>query len=276
MTTHCELVNTYEILEHIMGISGLHPHSLNTIKALRLKLVQQVSNHPGLADGIVLDLGCGSGAGTSELAYMFENGQRVIGLDINEHAIDAAKSLYANQKNLSFFHGDISQFLKQHHDLKISGAISISVSMFLANIQELYSLINSALMDGGVFIDAPFMFKQSEQGYPDHFRQNTYAVCGCNMQMQNLGQIKSLLHSAGFSSLQCHEHEFDLMRLKVLFADYSPGYLLRNFCKNVISPPEYFGSVSSWYLFFRTMKIFLFFLRNRDKYASGEFVAVKT
>lgn len=275
MKSKCELVNTYEILEHVMGIGGLHPHRLDTIKDIRIKLVQHINSNAALAEGIVLDLGCGSGAGTFELATMLKGNQRVIGLDINAHAIESAKSIYANQKNLSFFHGDIKKFLIDNPDLKISGAICISVSMFLDDIKEFYHHLYCALNDGGIFIDAPFMFRNINTDLPEKFRRNTYAVCGCNMQMLNLDQIRTLLNSAGFSNVQCLEHDFDLMKLSVLFSDYSPRFLLSNFFRNVFSPPKYFGNISSRYIFTRTLKVFIFFLMNRHKYASGEFVAYK-
>ena len=40
----CELVNTYEALEHIMGINGLHPHSLSTIDRLHSKVNKHTRN----------------------------------------------------------------------------------------------------------------------------------------------------------------------------------------------------------------------------------------
>jgi hypothetical protein len=66
------------------------------------------------------------------------------------------------------------------------------------------------------------------------------------------------------------------MKLKVLFDDYPAHYLVGNFFKNVMSPPAHFGVITSRYLFSRTLKIFIFFFKNRHRYASGEFVAVKS
>ena len=51
-TGTCELVNTYEILEHVMGISGLHPHSLTTIDMLHKKL----ADHTVGKEGVVVDM----------------------------------------------------------------------------------------------------------------------------------------------------------------------------------------------------------------------------
>lgn len=275
MSARCEVVNTYEVLEHVMGISGLHPHRLAAIKNMRLKLVQHVSSVASLSEGVVLDIGCGSGAGTHELALMFQGGQRVIGIDINKHAIDSAKKLYGSQTNLSFYHGDLKGLLSEHPDFKMSAAICISVSMFIHDVNEFYKHIFHSLTDGGLFIDAPFMFRDTEHSISDDFHRRTYAVCGCNMSMLKLPQLKSLFHHAGFSNVDCVEHDFDLMKLPVLFGDYPAPYLIGNFFRNVISPPAHFGKISSRYLFNRTLKIFVFFLKNRHKYSAGEFVVTK-
>jgi len=275
MPASCELVNTYEVLEHVMGIKGLHPHRRNTIRDMRLKLVRHVNNAVSLADGVVLDIGCGSGAGASELAEMFTNGQRVIGLDINGSAIVNARRLYGALPNLSFYHGDVKALLADNPDLKISAAICVSVSMFIHDLGEFYKHTYHSLLEGGMFIDAPFMFRSLDEPLSDDFRSRTYAVCGCNMKMFQLHHLKATFQKAGFSHVDCVEHDFDLMKLPVLFEDYPARLLAGNFFKNIMSPPAHFGKISSRYLFIRTVKIFLFFLKNRHRYAGGEFVAVK-
>lgn len=275
MSGNCELVNTYEVLEHVMGIKGLHPHRLDTIREMREKLVRHVNNNRSLAEGVVLDIGCGSGAGTCELAAMLGNDQKVMGIDINGLAIDNARKSYGRHSNLDFYHGDLGSFLAERPDLRISAVICISVSMFINNVREFYRDIYQLLLDGGLFIDAPFMFRSETDSVSEEFRYRTYAVCGCNMKMFQLHQLKSMFHDTGFSEVGCIEHDFDLMKMPVLFRDYPAAYLFRNFFRNIVSPPGYFGSISSRYLFMRTLKIFLFFLMNRDRYASGEFILVK-
>lgn len=276
MSTYCETVNTYEVLEHVMGISGLHPHRLDTVRKMREKIVTHVSNTSLLSEGVILDIGCGSGAGTYELAKLFQDGQRVIGIDINIRAIETAKKLYNAQSNLSFYHGDLKGLLEEHPDFRMSAAICISVSMFIQDISEFYQHVYHSLTEGGLFIDAPFLFRDIKISNFDKFKQSTYAVCGCNMTMQKLPQLEATFLNAGFSNIVSLEHDFDLMKLPVLFSDYPGLYLIHNFFKNVISPPAHFGAISSRYLLTRTLKIFIFFLSNRYKYSAGEFMAVKS
>ncbi len=275
MKASCELVNTYQVLEHVMGINGLHPHRLDTIREMRLKLIQHVSSHAGLSDGVVLDIGCGSGAGTNDLAGMAGAGQYVIGIDIDSTAIRNARKQYGNIRNLSFFQGDLASFLVAHPHTRISAAICISVSMFIQDVGDFYKQVHGALLPGGMFIDAPFLFNDLEMDVAEDFRLDTYAVCGCNMKMFQVRQLRGKLLEAGFSVIDCVEHDFDLMKLRVLFDDYPAHYLVRNFLKNVLSPPPHFRGISSRYLFLRTLKIFYFFLKHRHKYASGELVVLK-
>ena len=276
MTARCEIVNTYQVLEHVMGISGLHPHRLSTVRKMREKLVMHVTHNHMLGGGFVLDIGCGSGAGAWELAGMFGNGQRVIGIDIDKTAIEKARQLYSNQSNLSFFHGDLPTLIEKLPEIDITSAICISVSMFIQDVGQFYKHMHAVLHDGGMFIDAPFMFGSQTRSLPEKLRYRTYSVCGCNMKMFQSHQLKLAIRDAGFEQVDCVEHDFDLMKLKVLFADYKLSYLMRNFVRNVISPPAHFGKISSLYLLVRTLKIFYFFLANRRKYSSGELVAVKS
>lgn len=275
MSDRCEVVNTYQVLEHVMGIHGLHPHRLDTVRHMRDRLVRHVNGRPALDQGVVLDIGCGSGAGTRELAEMFGDNRRVVGIDINKEAIDKAAQLHGDMPNLSFYHGNLQKFSAANPEIGIAGAISVSVSMFILDVADFYRHLHACLLDGGMFVDAPFMFRNMRGAVPEAFCAQTYSVCGCSMKMFQLDQLLSLLRQAGFSSVDCAEHDFDLMKLPVLFHDYPASYLVGNFLRNVMSPPACIGNVSSRYLLSRTMKIFIFFLRNRAHYASGEFVAVK-
>lgn len=275
MSNDCQLVNTYQVLEHVMGIHGLHPHRLDTVRAMRRKLARHLADRPALCDGVVLDIGCGSGAGTAELATLLGARRPVVGIDINGQAIGTARRLHADVPNLAFHHGDLDRFVAGHPALPIAGAICISTSMFIADLAGFYRRLHATLLDGGIFIDAPFMFRGTRHALSDAFRRRTYGVCGCDMNMFEAHQLQALLLDAGFASVESVEHAFDLMKLPVLFQDYPAPYLVRNFLRNVASPPAGIGKVSSRYLLARTLAIFRFFLRYRSRYASGEFVAVK-
>ena len=275
MTNICEVVNTYEILEHIMGIKGLHPHRLATVDAMRKKIADHVANNMKYSQGVVLDIGCGTGHGTLDLARMLGNKFHVIGIDIKKDAIESARQIQ-NAKNVSFFHGDLSNFLSVHNNHNIVGVISISVSMFIPNVLDFYRKIFDALIPGGIFIDAPFTFQECAHEIPDNIKSRTYEMCGCNMKMYKVSELKSTLKESGFHNIESASHKFDLMNMSFLIKDYPLKYLLGNFLKNVIKPPIKLNSVSSKYLFKRTINIFWYFLINKNLYAGGELIVIKT
>ncbi|MCW9031644.1 MAG: class I SAM-dependent methyltransferase [Gammaproteobacteria bacterium] len=275
MNTHssasCELVNTYEVLEHVMGINGLHPHSLDSINTL----FQKISDHTKNKKGIVLDVGCGSAYGTYKLSCMLEPDVSVIGIDINKKSISYAQSRYANKNNLSFYVGTLEQFNNEHPGLNIIGILSVSVSMFFLDTQHFYQTANKMLSYGGIFVDAPFVFSSDKNKLKDSFKDKTYQICGCNMQMHTTTELSQFMQTADFNQLDVNENEFELMNMRKLFRDYSAGYLLAKFIKNTLSPPPTFINHSSWYIFKRTLNIFGFFIKNRNKYGATILIGIK-
>lgn len=267
----CELVNTYEALEHIMGINGLHPHSLSTIERLHNKVIKHTSNR----EGIILDIGCGSAYGTYNLSQLLPPGVSIVGIDINKTAIDKARQLFKKQKNISFFHGSLEEFYDSHRQQNIIGIISVSVSMFLCCTRSYYQTAYKMLEEGGIFIDAPFVFKSFNSQLTDQFKYNTYQACGCSMTMHTTDELEDFMNHANFRRIICNEREFELMNLSILFQDYSPSYLFTQFISNVCKPPAPLEHNSSWYLLRRTLGIFSFFLRNRTKFGATEIVGIK-
>ena len=273
--TKCELLNTYEILEHVMGMKGLHPHCIESINKLRSRLARHVEQNISHSSGVVLDIGCGSGAGTADLARLIPS-IRVIGLDINRSAIETGSMEHAAVPNLEFFAGDLDTYMQENPDNRIIGIMCVSVSMFINDIEGFYRKIYNALDNQGIFIDAPFMFKDDTAMPDESFRNATYSMCGCNMEMFRISQLKNKIQLAGFKSIDSLENGFELMNMSKLFRDYSPVYLFSNFFRNTFSPPSDLKSSSSWYILQRTIRIFYFFFRNRHKYGSGELVAIKS
>lgn len=270
-STTCELVNTYEILEHVMGMKGLHPHSLKTIE----RVFRKMSVHTKNKKGIVLDIGCGSGYNTFKLSKQLSSEIVIIGIDINEHAIREAEKNYSEEKNLRFYCGDLNDFYNNYQDLSIIGIISISTSMFIQDIKNFYKLANTLLEENGIFIDLPFVFREKNKEISESFKVKTYAVCGCSMKMYTIKELSKLLNDIFNKNIDCHENEFELMNLKKLFNDYSILFLLKSFSKNILRPGAALENVSSWYLFKRTLYIFWFFMRNKQAYGAAELLVLK-
>ncbi|MCH2229210.1 MAG: class I SAM-dependent methyltransferase [Crocinitomicaceae bacterium] len=266
----CELVNTYEILEHIMGIEGLHPHSLTTIN----NLFNVIAKHTKDQIGIILDIGCGSGSGTHKLAKKLSENVSVIGIDINESSINKAKSNYSEIDGLSFYHGTLEAFQKENSEMNIIGIIAVSVSMFLPNTIDFYRTSEEILSENGIFIDAPFVFKFSSVS--EKLKHKTYSVCGCNMKMETTEHLKNNLQKLGFTNITAEEKEFELMDLKTLSKDYTIRQLLSNFRRKTFTLPAPLKGHTSWYILRRTLNIFAFFIRNRSQFGAAIIIGIKT
>lgn len=265
----CELVNTYEVLEYIMGISGLHPHSLNTIN----EVFDKIASHTNNQTGVILDIGCGSGAGTRKLAEKLSKNVTVIGIDINKRSLDTARANHSKVQNLSFYQGTVDEFHKENPDTKVIGILAVSVSMFLPDVSGFYKTAQNILSPNGLFIDAPFVFASSTAS--EQFKTKTYSICGCNMKMYTGENLQENLKEAGFINIESEVKEFELMNLKTLSKDYTFKYLLSNFRQNITNPPIALNKNTSWYLFKRTLNIFMFFMKHKSKYGAAIVVGVK-
>jgi len=271
-TGTCELVNTYEILEHVMGMDGLHPHSLTTIDMLHKKMADHVVGKKG----VVVDVGCGSAHGTHKLSHLLPDDVSIVGVDVNPDAINKAQANYSDQSNMEFYLGSMEQFSKEHPDLNVIGIISVSVSMFMPNTKSFYQSVYEMLADGGMFIDAPFVFKGEETtAICETFKKKTYEVCGCNMKMNTANELQGFMQDTDFKKIEVNENEFELMNMGILFHDYSAVKLISNFIKNTFSPPPSLSANSTSYLFGRTLGIFSFFMKNRNKYGASNVIGIK-
>lgn len=257
-----------------MGIHGLHPHSLATVHAMRERLIAHcLTTFP--QGGVILDIGCGSGAGTAALARRLPEHFSVIGLDINREAIARARHSYGTLARLRFHEGDLEDILVEHPGLQPVGALCISVSMFIPDTGAFYARLRQAMAQGGMFVDAPFALNAGSAAGNAKFKQKTYAMCGCDMNMSSCAELQHHLNAAGFTHTSHVEHGFDLMRLSVLFRDYPAPYLLSNFIRNVLNPPPFLRGAPRSYVLRRAVLIFAFFLRNRQHFRAGELIAIK-
>lgn len=271
-TGTCELVNTYEILEHVMGMDGLHPHSLTTINELHKKLAY----HTFGKKGVVIDIGCGSADGTYKLSNLLPDDVSIIGIDVNRDAINKARENYSDRSNMEFYLGSLEQFCNDSPDINVIGIISVSVSMFMPNTKSYYQTVYKLLEEGGIFIDAPFVFKgEKTTALCETFRSNTYKICGCNMKMNTTNELCGYMQDSNFKKVETSENAFELMDMNILFHDYSPIKLISNFIKNIFTPPSTLGENSTSYLFGRTMEIFSFFMKNRNRYGASEVIGIK-
>lgn len=96
-----------------------------------------------LKDGLsVLDVGCGSGAITADVAQ--RTSEKVVGIDLSEHLIELAKRNYGHLSNLSFEVVNISEYVSaEKFDLVIAARTLQWVNNPAEVVQKMVALLKS-------------------------------------------------------------------------------------------------------------------------------------
>lgn len=94
----------------------------------------------------VLDVGCGSGAITKDLAALVGSEGTVMGIDTSEHLIAQAQQNFAHQSNLRFAVADIMDF-SSHRSFNV--VTSARVLQWLASPEKVVIKLVSLLTPGG-------------------------------------------------------------------------------------------------------------------------------
>lgn len=128
------------------------------IRDLGRILLKRAAPKPG---EIVLDVGCGGGITSKELADRVGPSGRVLGVDVSEVILDLARQRFSGVSNLSFEHGDAQQ-------LELPpGAFDLIISrfgvMFFEDPIAAFSNLRSALKDNGRLV---FMCWRTPQENP--------------------------------------------------------------------------------------------------------------
>lgn len=98
-----------------------------------------------LKDGLsVLDVGCGSGAITADIAKRTSG--KVVGIDISEHLIELAKKNYAHLSNLSFEVANINDYVSSE---KFDLVIAARTLQWVNNPAEIVQKMAGLLKKGG-------------------------------------------------------------------------------------------------------------------------------
>ncbi len=113
-------------------------------------LISLLKEH-GIEDGLVLDLGCGTGSVTELLA---EAGYDMIGVDLSEEMLQIAM-----EKRMESGH-DILYLLQDMREFELYGTVRAVVSICDSmnyilekeDLQQVFALVNNYLDPGGIFI----------------------------------------------------------------------------------------------------------------------------
>jgi arsenite methyltransferase len=99
----------------------------------------------------ILDLGCGTGTATLEVAARLEGGGRVVGLDLSERMLEQAK-----QKLAELGYTNVEFVLQRASDLKYDEyfdyVLSTNAFHHFEDKQEVFARVYRSLRPGGVFV----------------------------------------------------------------------------------------------------------------------------
>lgn len=94
----------------------------------------------------VLDVGCGTGAISKDIAKMIGPRGHVIGIDNTKHFIDSGKESYASVENLELIHCDLFSF---EPDRQFDLVVSARTLQWLSNPQQAVVKMASMVKPGG-------------------------------------------------------------------------------------------------------------------------------
>jgi len=168
----------------------------------------------------ILDLGCGTGENTAELARRFA-GCTMVGMDSSPAMIDRALKLRerlepAVRERLSFVLGDIREFNTKHeHSREYSMIFSNAALQWLSEHREIFNRCFEALAPGGrLVVQMPANDHETAQVTLDamaHEEPWLAALAGVKPPSATVATPEiydRMLAEIGFDRIDCHYHTF--------------------------------------------------------------------
>jgi trans-aconitate 2-methyltransferase len=175
---------------------------------------------PGGAEPRIVDLGCGTGENTVELARRFA-GCTMIGMDSSPAMIDRALKLRdglepALRERLSFVLGDIREFNARHeHSREYSMIVSNAALQWLSEHREIFVRCFEALAPGGrLVVQMPANDHETAQvmlnaiAHEEPWRAVLAGVRSPSSTVAAPEVYHRMLAEIGFDSIDCYYHTF--------------------------------------------------------------------
>lgn len=150
--------------------------------------VTQILVNAGIKDGLILELGCGTGSMTEEMA---SRGYDMIGVDYSEEMLEIAmKKREENGHDILYLHQDMREF-ELYGTVKAVISICDSMNYILEkdDLQEVFRLVNNYLDPGGLFLfDLNTVYKYETLLADNNFSEN---APGCSFIWDNYFDAQS-------------------------------------------------------------------------------------
>jgi len=150
-------------------------------------------------DQKILDVGCGNGGPTREIARFLD--VNVVGIDLEEHLIRHAKSFTATAKledRVSFLTADFLDM--KFEDASFDGAYAIEATAYAPDLQAVYAEIFRVLRPGARFaVYEPVLASKYRDDDPDHRQiRSTYQQVFGAPPLQKATTAVEAMKAAGF------------------------------------------------------------------------------
>ena len=157
-------------------------------------LIKKILRDITIGEGIIIDVGCGMGNKTAELAKRFPD-NHVIGMDFSKEGLDFASNYYRSIKNLSFKYGDATQNEDKPNNNRIEMVSSFEVLEHIKNWKDfLYVLCK--MSDQYVLLSTPTGKMRSYEKQIGHYRNFRKGEIEHFMKVHGYRRVKVLY--AGF------------------------------------------------------------------------------
>ncbi len=220
-----------------------NPELYNRFRAYRaepfLAILERLS--PGRDERIV-DLGCGSGENTLELARRAADG-RVLGLDSSPAMIEAARELLgrsepALRERVGFTVGDIREF---HADGEYTLVFSNAALQWVPGHREIFAACHRALTPGGrLVVQMPANDRETTQttllalAAEEPWRAMLGSVSVPSRSVPGPAHYRAMLSELGFERIDCYYRTFEHpMRTVTEIVEWSRATTLRPFLRAI-------------------------------------------
>ena len=146
------------------------------------KYLVDILKAEGINDGLLLELGCGTGRMTRLLAA---EGYDMIGVDNSEEMLSVAREYTMENTEILYLLQDMREFeLYGTIRAVVSVCDSMNYIMSEEDLRQVFSLVNNYLDPGGIFIfDMNTRYK-----YEELLGDNSFRICGSLNCMEPSGQ----------------------------------------------------------------------------------------
>ncbi len=159
-----------------------------------------IQNYAFRGDEQVLDIGCGDGRITAEIAKLVPQGN-AIGVDASENMIQTAQETYKEIHNLKFEQADATQY---HPDTKFDLIVSFSALHWMPDQLAIFQNIYAMLNDGGKVLirTAGGESPQIKEIFTKDSWVKKFGKKRGNFQAKSADEYAAMLHQCGFKNIQ--------------------------------------------------------------------------